>query len=526
VSARPQLEGFGDAVVTPHVLATEAGMEMLARGGGAVDAALSADAVLGVVAPETCGVGGDLFALVWAPGSTAPAALNASGTAGSGWDADALTAGGLDALPDRHPATVTVPGCVAGWEALAERFGRLPLATVLEPALRLASEGFPVSAELSRAVAAGAAALAGQGSASELLPAGRAPAPGERLHRPLLRRTLQAVAEGGAAAFYQGVAGAAISAAVDGRITADDLSGYRPEWVEPARTDVFGLTGWTIPPNSQGYLTLAAARVFEACLPPDDPGHPDWIHLAVEAYRSVAWERNDLVADPRSAPLDATALLAEERLAERAAMVDRRRAGRWPAPRPVPGGTAYLCAVDAGGAAVSFIQSNFMGIGSLIAAGEAGFFLHNRGAGFTLRPGHPNRLAPGKRPLHTLSPSLWTAGGRPAAVLGTRGGDLQPQLLLQVAARAFRAGQTPEAAQASPRWAIEEFGPGSRPVVEVEGRMPAPVVADLAERGHRVEVGPAWRDDFGPVSLITLDAAGRRIAAADPRVATTAAVVR
>ncbi|MDP3985079.1 MAG: gamma-glutamyltransferase, partial [Acidimicrobiia bacterium] len=516
--------GYGSAVVTPHVLATQAGMEILAAGGSAADAMVAADAVLGVVAPETCGIGGDLFALVHQPDMGTPAVLNASGRAGAGVDPESLRAQGQESLPPFDPQTVTVPGCVDGWERLLARFGNLEMERILRPAIRLASHGFPASVELSTALAARASTLAQQEAAVGLFPHGRAPTPGTRLHRPGLLATLSEIAGGGSVAFYQGAAGAAIVEATGGIITSQDLGAVAGDWVEPISVDVFGLTGWTVPPNSQGYLTLAASSVFAQLEPPEDPEDIDSWHLAIEAYRAMAMDRDELVADSDSAPLPPVALVSPTRISARAAMVDRQRASSFAAPSPVPGGTAYLCAIDANGMGVSFIQSNFMGIGSGIGAGAGGFFLHNRGAGFNLRSDHPNCLAPGHRPLHTLSPSLWTRNGSLACLLGTRGGDYQPQLLLQMAVRLFHGGVEPGDAQSRPRWMIDQ-PPSENSRVAIEPHTPTEMEEGLVKRGHLVSRREATQHGWGPVSVISVNEDGLRTAAADPRVATATAAV-
>jgi gamma-glutamyltranspeptidase/glutathione hydrolase len=514
------VSGHGDTVVSPHTLATRAGVAVFEAGGSAVDAAIAVDAALGVVAPETCGIGGDLFALVWEPEMSAPATLNSSGWAGSGADASELRALGHRTMPPFHPLTVTIPGCVAGWAELSQRFGRLSLGQCIEPAIRIAESGFPVSTELAWALGAREATLASQPSGAELYPAGRPPSRGTVIRRTKLARTLRSIADQGVEAFYEGAPARAITEAVGGVISASDLAAYAPDWPEPARLDVFGLTGWTIPPNSQGYLTLATCGIFERT-GIAEPHTSGWVHGLVEAYRSVAWERDDVLSDPRSA-VDWRELLDTGRLDRLAAAVDPSAAGRWPRPTPVPGGTAYMCTAGADGQAVSFIQSNFMGIGSGIGAGDTGFFLHNRGAGFNLVEGHRNELGPGRRPLHTLSPSMWTHNGAFHAALGTRGGHQQPQVLAQMAASLFVAGLDPGRAQAQPRWTIDEFGPDSPSVLKVESTMPADVVDGLRRRGHAVQVGEALESGWGPVSTIVASVDGYR-AAADPRVDTSEA---
>ena len=498
-------------------------MATIAGGGNAVDAAVAANAVLGVVAPETCGVGGDLFALVHQPGMERPDVLNSSGRAGAGADPETLRARGHRIMPQFDPQTITVPGCVDGWEALIARYGSQDLQAVLAPAIRVASEGFPASSELVGTLTH-RQELARQTAARVLYPYGNPPAVGEMLRRPDLVATLETIASTGRHGFYLGRAGEGIIEATAGVITRADLERVQSEWTEPLGTEAFGLTGWVVPPNSQGYLTTGSAAVFERLGPPGDPEDPQSWHLAIEAYRSMAADRNDLVADPAFTPQPPAALVSDDRIVERARRIDPGRPSDFASPPAAPGGTAYLAVIDEAGLAVSFIQSNFTGIGSGLGAGDAGFFLHNRGAGFDLRAGHPNELAPGKRPLHTLSPSLWTKGNRLACLLGTRGGDYQPQLLLQVAVRCLRAGLEPSEAQARPRWIIDPID-GSNPVVAVEAHTPVRTIDHLRRLGHNVSVRSDVQHGWGPVSLITIDEQGKRTAAADPRLDTASAAV-
>jgi gamma-glutamyltranspeptidase/glutathione hydrolase len=511
--------GPGACAVSPHYLASQAGLEIMQAGGNAVDAAIAVNAVIGVVRPTDCGIGGDLFALIHRPGDKAPAVLNASGRAGAGVSARALHAEGYDTMPCRHPATVTVPGCVDGWLALLDRFGSRPLGEVLAPAIRLAEGLFPISSETALNLAAIADLVHGQPSAFELYPGGEVPAAGSALTRPALAATMRAIADNGRDAFYSGRVAEAIEQATRGLITAPDLAANAPDWVDGARLDVLGETAWTIPPNSQGYITLAALSIFEQLGAPERFDDADFHHLLIEAYRAAAWDREIHLADPGHMTASVEELLHPLRVAERAFAITSGTA-RWPSPAPLPGGTAYLCTIDESGMGVSFMQSNFAGIGSGISAGDTGVWLHNRGAGFTLTSDHPNELAPGKRPAHTLAPSLWTRDGRLSMLLGARGGDLQPQLLVQLAANLLHLGMDPEEAQAMPRWATEEFGPDSTSRPEVEDTMPAGVVSGLETRGHAVSLVPAQRA-WGPASIIRVAEDGTRHAAADPRVSTT-----
>ncbi|HUG75300.1 MAG TPA: gamma-glutamyltransferase [Acidimicrobiia bacterium] len=512
----------GAVAVTPHHLATETAVRVMADGGTAVDALVAANAVLGMVLPTTCGIGGDLFAMVHRPGMDRPDVLNASGRAGEGADAARLRAAGHTTLDLRSGDTVTVPGCVDGWGALLGRHGTRPLADLLAPAIALGEDGFEVSAELSSDLGRIEGFVAHQAGAASLYPDGSVPAPGAMITRRDLADTLSGIAGDGRDAFYQGPVAAAITEATDGILTADDLATNHPDWVEAIGARVFGLDGWTVPPNSQGYLTIAAALLLEALDPPNDPEDPGFHHAVIEAYRAVAWERDDLVADPDHAPLEAAELLDPQRILDRLSRLSADRVTRWPAPDPAPGGTAYFCAVDADGMAVSMIQSNFTGIGSGIVAGTTGVFLQNRGGGFNLTPGHPNEVAPGKRPLHTLSPTLWTREGSPAMVLGTRGGHKQPQYLVQMVARLFTGAMGLREAQAAPRWHADTVDPlGSAIAVEVG--MPESVVVGLVERGHTVDRRPDAPAGWGPISVVTIDDTGTRRAAADPRVSTAGA---
>ncbi len=494
----------------------------MSAGGNAVDAAIAANAVLGVVAPDTCGLGGDLFALVHTPGRPAPMALNASGPAGSGAIAAELRDRGLDEVPLRSAWSVTVPGCADGWEVLLERYGTKPLSELLVPAIDLAVTGFAVSSELADSLRRIHPLIGGQGSSPALYPSGAAPAAGTRLTRPHLAETLRLLGAAGREAFYGGKVGEEITVATDGVITAADLERRSAQWVEPISIDVFGQRAWTIPPNSQGWLTLAACWLFEQMDPPRDPEHPAFHQAAIEAYRSVAWERDELVSDPETAPIPAAHLADPDRLRSRLDRLFLDSTATWPAPEPAPGGTAYFCVRDGAGMGVSFIQSNFHGIGSGLSAGDTGVFLHNRGAGFNLTAGHPNEMSPGRRPLHTLAPSLWTEGDQLRLLLGTRGGQYQPQLLVQVATKLLWAGASGPQAQALPRWIVDGWGPGQEPRLHVESRMPAEVTGGLSRRGLDVHQADDWMPGWGPVSMIETDSS-TAAGFADPRVSTAAA---
>ncbi len=489
-----------------------------------MDAAIAAIATQGVVAPETCGVGGDLFALVHRPGWVVPRAVNASGPAGSNADAGELREEGLGEIPRDHPLSVTVPGCVDGWVLLSSELGILGLAECLAPAIEHAREGFQVSTEQAGAFRATGGMYLGHPAVKEFYPDGRPVEVGDMVRRPDLARTLESVAGEGRDGFYLGVPASDIVDELGGIITHQDLAAPHADWVQPVSAPIAGLAAWTIPPNSQGYLGPATLAVFEMLEPPSDPEDPSWWHLLIESFRAVAWERDDLVADPRYAPLPVELLLEDERLGRAAATIDLRRAGTWPRGMGRASGTAYLCVVDDAGMAVSMIQSNYYGTGSAFGARRSGFLLQNRGGGFTLTPGHPNELLPGKRPLHTLSPTLWTSATGARWVIGTRGGSVQPQLVAQVAARAVLVGQDLEEAQAAPRWTIEEFGPYSEARLRLEPGPSSTLLEDLGARGHQIEVQAGPQPGWGPVSIIEVDGE-RRATSRDPRVDTTSAIM-
>ncbi len=523
IPLRPvSVSGYGGMAVTPHGLSTQAAMETLSQGGNAVDAAIAANAVQGVVAPETCGIGGDLFALVMGTGP-APEALNASGRAGSGAAqlAEELRREGHTSIPQRHPAAVSVPGCVDGWIELHRSKGSLELGRILTPSIRLARDGFPASRELARAFALRGDDLADEPSAAPMYPDGTPPLEGRRIVRTDLARTLEAIAEDGRDGFYGGPAGRAITRAVENAITREDLETAHQEWVEPLSVDVFGSTAWTVPPNSQGYIALLSLAILDFFGLEQDEDPLAW-HVTIEACRHAAADRDDTLADPETMEGNPTDLVATERVAELADRISRDRAGEQLGMSRASGGTAYMCVVDRHGLGVSLIQSNFHGIGSGLSARGCGFLLQDRGRGFTLERGHPNELATGRRPMHTLSPTLWTSGGELSALIGTRGGHIQPLLVTQLAANLMGRRLEAAAAMAYPRWASDFSGSPAGSSIQVEPGTPDEVVSGLEQKGHRIQRLDFPQAGWGPMSAINV-VDGLRTGAADPRVDTATA---
>jgi gamma-glutamyltranspeptidase/glutathione hydrolase len=417
-------------------------------------------------------------------------------------------------MPFRHDIrTVTVPGCVDGWMALHERFGSLPMSTLLAPAIALAEDGFPASPLLT--ASAGMVDPVARTNLQELTSQARRP--GERVRRLGVARALRAIAEGGRDAFYGGEFGEGFRALGVGWFSTDDLARSQADWVTPLRAPAFGVDLWTVPPNSQGYLLLGAAALADGLPLPAGPDDERWAHLLIEAAKVAGHDRPAVLHDGA----DGDALLHE--IGRRRHLVDLERAGSF-AGRSHDGDTTYLCTTDAEGTGVSLIQSNASGFGSWLVEPNTGINLHNRGLGFSLQPGHPAELRPGARPPHTLSPALATRGDSLAAVFGTMGGDGQPQILLQLAARLFLHGQSPAAAIHAGRWVLKGPVTGfdtwtapQGPTVQVEGNAPSEWAAALSARGHRTETSPPYDSGFGHAHAIVRDDQGFWSGAADPR---------
>ena len=513
----PTRYGRRGMVCTVDHLASAAGVQVLADGGSAADAAVAASAVLAVTTQHMCGAGGDLLAVVHPPDG-AVRSLLAVGRAGSGADAAGLRAEGHDRMPFRGDIrTVTVPGCVDGWLALHHAHGRLPLQRVLDAAIAYAIDGFPVAPLLAAALP-GVADVEG---ADELVGEGL-PEPGDVRRRPRFGAALSAIARDGRDAWYAGAFGQGLLRLGGGLFSAEDLARSCADWGEPVRLEVGGDVLLSTPPPSQGYLALSSAWVAEQVGAWGSP------HLLVEAARAAGWDRSARLGDG----VDAGALLDLDDLAQRAASVDPGRAGELPLPA-AGGGTIYLCTADADGMVVSLSQSNAAGFGAHLAVPEVGVFLHNRGIGFSLDPDSPSYFAPGRRPSHTLCPSMVLSPDAVTAV-GTMGGDAQPQIVLQLL-DALRGGATPAGALAQPRWLIsgptgtgfdqwEPWPDGAvAPELAVEPGTPDSWVGALEQAGHRVRRADRG---FGHAHVLRRRADGVLAGASDPRAGTGDAQAR
>jgi gamma-glutamyltranspeptidase / glutathione hydrolase len=499
-------------------LASSAGVAALRAGGSAADAVVATGAVLAVTQQGACGMGGDLFALVHRPGEPV-AALCAAGRAGSGADAVAARAEGLTRLPlEGDIRAVTVPGCVDGWLALHERYGRLPLAQVLDAAVTYAAAGFPLSRLMAPGVP-GILDLPGADDYREPARAhgGRVP-PGTLIRRPGVAAALGALAGDGRAGFYQGPFGEGLIALGAGLFTPEDLARSQAEWVEPLALRAWDHDVFVPPPPSQAYLVLAGAAVAAGLDLPADPGDSAWAHLLAESARAVGLDRNAVLYDGA----DGAALLSADRIAAARTAVDPERRGTG-LPPVAAGGTTVCCAVDADRTGVTLILSNASGWGAGIVEPHTGIFLHDRGIGFSLEAGHPAEFAPGRRPPHTLAPALVRRpDGSLRAVVGTMGGDNQPQVMLQLLARLLHHGQSPGRTMGAPRFTLgtggfslwDGAGPGQ---VVVEAHAPAAWDDGLAARGHEVLRSPAEiAGAFGHAQVIEA-AHGVLSGATDPR---------
>jgi gamma-glutamyltranspeptidase/glutathione hydrolase len=516
-SRRSPVAGRRGMVATSQPLAVAAGLEVLARGGNAADAAVATAAALNVTEPTSTGIGGDCFALYYDATTQAVSALNGSGRAPAGLSIERLQREGFGGgLPPFHAHTVTVPGACAGWCDLVERFGRSEMSAVLAPAIRLAQEGFPVAPVTAHFWERGAERqLRHAPGGVELTIDGRAPRAGEIFRNPGLARTLQRVAEGGKGAFYQGAIAEALADAVQeagGCLDASDLAAHRSTWEPPIQTSYRGLNIWECPPNGQGLAALIALNILEGfeigSLPPLSTQR---LHLQIEAMRLAFADTAWYVADPAFNPAPLAELLSKEYAAARRTLIDPQRATLdWQRGAPTSASdTVYLSVVDGDGNACSFINSNYMGFGTGIVPSGWGFSLQNRGHNFSLDPQHPNALQPGKRPYHTIIPAMITRpdGEREAlyASYGVMGGFMQPQGHLQVACALLDDGLGPQAALDQPRFCIEDGTSGGR--VALEDGIPAETLHDLEQMGHPVfPLGGYNRALFGRGQVILREA--------------------
>ena len=495
-----------NVVSTSHPLASQAGLRMLWKGGNAVDAAVAAAAAMTICEPVSNGLGSDAFGILWDGQSLH--GLNASGRAPQSWTPEYFKrkyGDSATAPPKRGMDSVTVPGAVASWVAMSERFGKLPFADLLEPAIEIAERGYLMPVVVQKKWAAATDEMKSQpGFAQHFLPWGRAPNVGELFRFQAAARGLRAIAQTKGQAFYGGEIAHAIekfSAANNGSIKASDFAAYQPEWVKPIGKNYRGYTLHEIPPNGQGIAALIALGILDkfdlAGLPVDGV---DSQHLQIEAMKLAFADVYRYVAESGSMEVTVEQMLDDAYLASRAKLIDMKHAQDFGAGNPVKGGTIYLSTADENGMMVSFIQSNYMGFGSGCVEPTFGVSLQNRGHAFSLDAkglNPANLVAPGKRPFHTIIPAFLTQNGQPVMSYGVMGANMQPQGHLQTLVRMLDYGQNPQAACDAPRW---RYNAGLE--INVEANMPASTVQGLAERGHRMEVISDSYQDFGAGQFI------------------------
>jgi gamma-glutamyltranspeptidase/glutathione hydrolase len=511
-STRPAFGTHG-AVVAPNHLATAVGLDVLRGGGNAVDAAIATNAALAVVSAHSCGLGGDAFWLIW-PGEGGPSrgesatqaarpddavldrlvGLNGSGRAGSLATIDRVGGEGHTTMPMYSPLSITVPGAVRSWADAHRRHGTRALPDLLAPAIALA-DGFRASAGWSAAIERSVARFGTDGGwATVFRPLGRPWREGETIRLEPLARTLRRLAADGPADFYDGALGkrqAAFLAGAGGLITGEDLAAHTSTWTRPLGVPYRRALATSHPPNSSGVIALVALSIMGRFPPPKGEFDADWIHTAIEASRLALEDRERELAEPEAMAPDAVdRLLSTNHATELAAAIDPRRSGIGrPSSVPRGGGTVFLAAADRWGGLVSLIQSNWHGFGSGVVDPETGIAYQDRGVSFSLDPQHPNALGPGKRTAHTLTPGMLFREGRPWVAHGSMGGEVQPQIYVQVVSALVDRGADVVSAVSGPRWGLQ-----TRSILEppahllLESRFPEALVADLAARGHPVQL--------------------------------------
>ncbi|MDX1982635.1 MAG: gamma-glutamyltransferase [Bryobacteraceae bacterium] len=478
-------------VSTSQTLASQAGAQILARGGSAVDAAIAANAVLGVVEPMMCGIGGDLFVLYWEAKTGKLYGLNASGPAPKALSPHLLKSKGFTKMPGDGIHSVTVPGTVEGWQKLQQRFGRLPWKDLFGASIYYAEQGFPVTEVIADSWAGSRDRLKVTPEATRvLLPGGKPPAVGEIFRNPGLGRAMRLIAENGAQDFYRGTVAAAIletSKKLGGVMEASDLAAFSSEWVEPISTEYRGWKVYELPPNGQGMAALEMLNIMAAASPasPEGPHSLSEMHKKIEAMKLAYADLRTYNADPRFARVPVATLLSREYASKRAARIDPKKANcQVPAGDAVASDTTYLTAVDRDGNIASLIQSVSAAFGSGVGVEKMGFLLHNRGAGFTLDPKHPNVLAPGKRPFHTIIPAFMEKGDLHIG-FGIMGGPNQPLAHAQFVSHIADYGMNVQEALEKARFTKRD---ASGCDVRMESRVPYPTVQALSERGHVISL--------------------------------------
>ncbi len=512
--------GSQGMAATSQPLATLAAIETLKAGGNAIDAAIAANAVLCVVEPTGCGLGGDLFAIVWDAKSERLYGLNASGRSPRGLTLDEFERRGLKQIPRYGPLPITVPGCVDGWAELHSRFGKLPLEQILAPAIRAARDGFAVTEVIALGWRAGVKDRREYlGFADTFLVHGRPPRHGEVFRNAALAGTLEQIAAGGHDAFYRGEIARTIDACMQesgGFLSYEDFAAHRGEWVEPVSTNYRGYDVWELPPNGQGIAALQMLQILSGVdLRSAGFGSPDHLHWIVEAKKLAFEDAARFYADPAFAKVPVAELISRDYAERRRALIDPHRAAKKVeagSPLDGPGDTVYLTTADKDRNMVSLIQSNYRGFGSGLCPTGLGLGLQSRGELFDLTPGRPNSYAPAKRPFHTIIPAMVTRDGRPVMSFGVMGGDMQPQGHVQILVNLLDFDMSLQEAGDAPRvhhvGSTEPTGKPGDPLggeVQIESGLTPETVRELVRRGHRIVAAPP--SEFGGYQAIWYDKA-------------------
>jgi gamma-glutamyltranspeptidase/glutathione hydrolase len=488
-------------VATSHPLAAQVGLDVLKAGGNATDAAIAANAAIGLMEPMSCGIGGDLFAIVWDAKTQKLYGLNASGRSPLKATRKLFAEKGRDEIPITGPLSWSVPGCVDGWAELRKKFGSVGMDKLLAPSIAYAEKGYPVT-EVIAGYWRGAEPLGRDPEFAKVyLPGGKAPRAGDVFTNPALARCYREIAKGGRDAFYKGRIAErmiAFSEKRGGLFAADDFAKHTSVWVEPVKTTYRGHDLWELPPPGQGIAALQMLNVLEGYdLKKMGPNSPDWWHLFIEAKKLAYADRAKFYTDPEFAKVPVAELITKPYADARRKLIDMDKAMTDVAAGDAKLGkadTIYLCVVDKDCNCVSLIQSNYFGFGSGLAPADLGFALQNRGTLFALDENHANRLEPGKHPFHTIIPALMTKDGKPEFVFGVMGGDMQPQGHVQVLVNLIDFGMDVQQAGEAPR--VEHVGsatPTGRPgakdggTVKAEEGLSPEVVKELQRRGHHVE---------------------------------------
>ena len=517
-ASRSEVIASNGMAATSHPLATQIALDILKSGGNAIDAAIAANAALGLMEPTGNGIGGDLFAIVWDADGQELVGLNASGRAPRLMTLDFFREQGLDDIPKYGPLPVSVPGAVDGWFELHQRFGSLPMSDILAPAIRYARDGFPVTEEIARLFVVNQKRIGHYpGFAETFMPGGRVPAKGEVFKNPRLADTLHAIAEGGRDAFYKGDIARRIDAYMTeqgGLLRYADMASHTSEWITPVATNYRGWDIYELPPNGQGIAALQILNILEAFdIASMGFGSAEYVHTLVEAKKLAFEDRARYYADMEFADVPVATLISKDYAAERRKLISPNKAARRVPPGDIrleQGDTIYLTVADSAGNMVSLIQSNYNGMGSGMTPGDLGFVLQNRADLFSLDPDHANALAPGKRPFHTIIPAFVMKDGKPLISFGLMGGAMQPQGHAQIIVNLVDFGMNLQEAGDAGR--VYHKG-SSQPtgetmtnggVVHLENGFSEETRRKLAQMGHTL--GPS-KHEFGGYQAIMWDAA-------------------